>query len=186
MCETLKNNYQICEEIGRGRFGTIYRCFSPIKNEFFACKSVDKSLLKDPTDQECLQNEAKIMSLLSPHPNIVQIFDVYDTEDSLDMVLELCGQDTLYDHLIKSNGGFSEAISVSVMKQLLTAIAYCHRFSIVHRDIKPENILFDEMNRVKLADFGSADWVAEEGTMSGSGGYAVLCGAGGGDGEGLQ
>ncbi|KAF9660801.1 hypothetical protein SADUNF_Sadunf19G0035700 [Salix dunnii] len=167
MCETLKNNYQICEEIGRGRFGTIYRCFSPIKNEFFACKSVDKSLLKDPTDQECLQNEAKIMSLLSPHPNIVQIFDVYDTEDSLDMVLELCEQNTLYDHLVKSNGGFSEAISASVMKQLLTAIAYCHRFSIVHRDIKPENILFDEMNRAKLADFGSADWVAEEGRLSG-------------------
>ncbi|KAH8481177.1 hypothetical protein H0E87_031217 [Populus deltoides] len=81
------------------------------------------------------------------------------------MVLELCEQNTLYDRLIESNGGFSEAISASVMKQLLTAIAHCHRFSIVHRDIKPDNILFDEMDRVKLADFGSAVWVAEEGTV---------------------
>jgi calcium/calmodulin-dependent protein kinase (CaM kinase) II len=108
------------------------------------------------------------MSLLSPHPNIVQLFDVYDTEDSLDMVLELCQQSTLYDRLMKSsNDGLSEGRCASIMKQLLTAIAHCHRFGIVHRDIKPDNILFDEMNRVKLADFGSADWVGEEGTLSG-------------------
>ncbi|KAJ6974774.1 hypothetical protein D5086_024324 [Populus alba] len=169
MCDdTLKSNYQFCEEIGRGRFGTISRCFSPIKNEFFACKSIDKNLLNDPTDRECLQNEAKIMSRLSPHPNIVQLFDVYDTEDSLDMVLELCQQSTLYDRLMKSSDdGLSEGRCASIMKQLLTAIAHCHRFGIVHRDIKPDNILFDEMNRVKLADFGSADWVGEEGTLSG-------------------
>ncbi|CAK7341111.1 unnamed protein product [Dovyalis caffra] len=167
MCDTLKNNYQLCEEIGRGRFGTISRCFSPIKNDFFACKSIDKNLLNDATDRECLQNEAKIMSLLSPHPNIVQIFDVYDTEDSLHMVLELCKQNTLYDLLKTSNGGLSEAKSASIMKQLLTAIAHCHICSIVHRDIKPDNILFDEMNQVKLADFGSADWIGEEGTVSG-------------------
>ncbi|KAJ6360008.1 hypothetical protein OIU77_004087 [Salix suchowensis] len=169
MCDdTLKNNYQLCEEIGRGRFGTICRCFSPTKNGFFACKSIDKNLLNDPTDRECLQNEAKIMSILSPHPNIVQLFDVYDTEDSLDMVLELCQQSTLYDRLMKSgDDGLSEGRYASIMKQLLTAIAHCHRFGIVHRDIKPDNILFDEMNRVKLADFGSADWVGEEGTLSG-------------------
>ncbi|KAJ6757391.1 SERINE/THREONINE-PROTEIN KINASE [Salix koriyanagi] len=169
MCDdTLKNNYQLCEEIGRGRFGTISRCFSPTKIGFFACKSIDKNLLNDPTDRECLQNEAKIMSILSPHPNIVQLFDVYDTEDSLDMVLELCQQSTLYDRLMKSgDDGLSEGRYASIMKQLLTAIAHCHRFGIVHRDIKPDNILFDEMNRVKLADFGSADWVGEEGTLSG-------------------
>ncbi|KAJ6434224.1 hypothetical protein OIU84_017845 [Salix udensis] len=169
MCDdTLKNNYQLCEEIGRGRFGTISRCFSPTKNGFFACKSIDKNLLNDPTDRECLQNEAKIMSILSPHPNIVQLFDVYDTEDSLDMVLELCQQSTLYDRLMKSgDDGLSEGRYASIMKQLLTAIAHCHRFGIVHRDIKPDNILFDEMNRVKLADFGSADWVGVEGTVSG-------------------
>ncbi|OAY44292.1 phosphoenolpyruvate carboxylase kinase 2 [Manihot esculenta] len=167
MCDTLKNNYHICEEIGRGRFGTISRCFSPVKNEFFACKIIDKNLLTDTTDRECLQNEAKIMTILSPHPNIVQIHDIYETDDSLTMVMELCEQYTLYDRIINSNGGLCEGESASIMKQLLNAIAHCHRFNIVHRDIKPDNILFDSRNRVKLADFGSADWLGEVGTISG-------------------
>ncbi|KAF2287661.1 hypothetical protein GH714_002173 [Hevea brasiliensis] len=83
------------------------------------------------------------------------------------MVMELCEQYTLYDRINKSNGGLCEGKSASIMKQLLNAIAHCHRLNIVHRDIKPDNILFDSRNRVKLADFGSADWLGEERTMSG-------------------
>ncbi|CAN1233336.1 Phosphoenolpyruvate carboxylase kinase 1 [Linum perenne] len=167
MCsETLKNNYQICEEIGRGRFGVISRCFSPIKNSSFACKIIDKSLLLDSTDRECLDKEPKIMFLLSPHPNIVQIHDAFDSDDSLTMVLDLCEPYTLYDLVIKTGNGISESRSAAIMRQLLEAVAHCHRFGIVHRDIKPDNVLFDSRGRVKLADFGAADWVGS-GNLSG-------------------
>ena len=54
MTEALNNDYQVCEEIGRGRFGIVYRCYSTISGDSFACKSIDKRLLADPTDRECL------------------------------------------------------------------------------------------------------------------------------------
>ncbi|CAN0892859.1 Phosphoenolpyruvate carboxylase kinase 1 [Linum grandiflorum] len=163
MCsETLKNNYQICEEIGRGRFGVISRCFSPIKNSSFACKTIDKSLLLDSTDRECLDKEPKIMHLLSPHPNIVQIHDAFDSDDSLTIVIDLCESYTLYDLVIKTGTGIPESRSAAIMRQLLDAVAHCHRFGVVHRDIKPDNVLFDSRGRVKLADFGSADWVGPD------------------------
>ncbi|KAM7251659.1 hypothetical protein ACFE04_023542 [Oxalis oulophora] len=160
MYESLKNKYQICEEIGRGRFGAISRCFSPSTNTFYAVKSVDKRRLTDPIDRECLQNEPKILSILSPHPNITQFFNLSEDDDFLHMIIELCQPITLYDVILK-HISLTETSAAIYMKQLLTAIAHCHRLNVVHRDIKPENVLFDDFNRVKLADFGSAEWLSE-------------------------
>jgi non-specific serine/threonine protein kinase len=46
------------------------------------------------------------------------------------------------------------------MKQVLSAIAYCHEYNIVHRDLKPENILLEEdaskSLNVKVIDFGAS------------------------------
>ena len=42
------------------------------------------------------------------------------------------------------------------MKQLLSAVAYCHAKKIVHRDLKPENLLLVKpgVYDVKVIDFG--------------------------------
>ena len=45
------------------------------------------------------------------------------------------------------------------MKQLLSAIAYCHENNVIHRDLKPENILLEQgkdMSQIKIIDFGTA------------------------------
>ncbi|KAF5190199.1 kinase domain [Thalictrum thalictroides] len=165
MSESLKRDYQVGEEIGRGRFGTVFRCFSSESGEFFACKSIDKNLLSDSIDRECLEKEAKIMNLVSGNPNIVQIHNLYEDESSIHMVLELCDSSDLYDRVTKQL--FSETEAVSVMLPLMEAIAHCHRRGVAHRDIKPDNILFDGRNRLKLADFGSADFFGNGHAMSG-------------------
>ncbi|KAL6973856.1 calcium,calmodulin-dependent protein kinase [Sarracenia purpurea var. burkii] len=41
MCEGLNSEYRLCEEIGRGRFRVVYRCFSAVSGDAFACKSID-------------------------------------------------------------------------------------------------------------------------------------------------
>ncbi|XWS42567.1 hypothetical protein CRYUN_Cryun16bG0025400 [Craigia yunnanensis] len=165
MSETLKNKYQLCQEIGRGRFGRIYRVFCPITEASFACKSIDKRRLTDPTDRECLENEPKIMTHLSPNSNIVQIHDMFESEDSLQLILELCQPYTLYDQILQSD--LSESKAASYMRQIMSGLAHCHRFGIVHRDIKPDNIFFDFRGKLKIGDFGSAAWLGELGTVDG-------------------
>ncbi|XXG44696.1 hypothetical protein AAC387_Pa01g4427 [Persea americana] len=161
MSESLKRDYQICEELGKGRFGTVSRCLSLESGESFACKTIEKQqrLLSDPLDRECLEKEAKLMQLVAGNPNIAQIYGVYEDESALHMVLELCSGPDLYDRV--SQRTFSEQEAAAVMSSLMEAIAHCHRCGVAHRDIKPDNVLFDEWNRLKLADFGSAECFAE-------------------------
>ncbi|XP_061366383.1 phosphoenolpyruvate carboxylase kinase 1-like [Gastrolobium bilobum] len=165
MCEALKNQYQLLEEIGRGRFGTVFRCFHLSSNQFYACKLIDKRLLTDSTDQHCLEIESKFMSFLSPHPNIVQVFDAFEDTDFLSIVIDLCEPLTLFDRI--ADGPLPEPQAAFFMKQLLEAVAHCHRVGIAHRDIKPDNLLFDSRNNLKVADFGSAEWFGDGRSMSG-------------------
>ncbi|CAA2983827.1 phosphoenolpyruvate carboxylase kinase 2-like [Olea europaea var. sylvestris] len=169
MCDSLKSDYQLCEELGRGRFGVVYRCFSPFFGESFACKSIHKnSLSDDPIDRQCLDKEPKILQLLSGCPNILQLYKIYEDDDYLHMVTDLCDGGDLYDR-VSLGTPFTEQDAAAVLKQLMVAISCCHRLGISHRDIKPDNILFDSAGRLKLADFGSAEWfgVSEEGLMTG-------------------
>uniref|UniRef100_A0A0A0M3G7 Protein kinase domain-containing protein n=1 Tax=Cucumis sativus TaxID=3659 RepID=A0A0A0M3G7_CUCSA len=161
----VNSQYQILEELGRGRFGIITRCFCPISNKFFACKTISKNDLNDETDKECLVKEPKIMALLPSHPNILQLIDVLENDHYLCLISDLCESLSLYDRIIRRP--FSESEAAVVMKQLLQALAHCHSHGVVHRDVKPDNVLFDSRNNLKLIDFGSAEWCDEDGFMYG-------------------
>ncbi|KAL1546131.1 calcium/calmodulin-dependent protein kinase [Salvia divinorum] len=169
MCDTLNNDYHLCEELGRGRFGVVHRCYSPVSSSSFACKSIAKrDLSSDPTDRRCLDVEPKILRLLSACPNVLRLHDVYDNDDYLHLVTDLCDGGDLYDRL-SSSPRFSERDTAAVASQLMSAVAFCHRAGVAHRDIKPDNILFDSRGALKLADFGSAEvfGAAAEEEMSG-------------------
>ncbi|KAK1309513.1 Phosphoenolpyruvate carboxylase kinase 2 [Acorus calamus] len=167
MSEGLKRDYQIGEEIGRGRFGRVYHCLSSVTGEAFAVKSIEKRALTDPIDRECLEKEAKLTQIAaSASPdNVVQIHAVYEDEDDLHIVLDLCQPSDLFDR-ISLHGPFPEAAAAAVFVPLMEAIAGCHRWGVAHRDVKPDNVLFDSRGRPRLSDFGSADFFAG-GAMSG-------------------
>ncbi|OAY28092.1 phosphoenolpyruvate carboxylase kinase 1 [Manihot esculenta] len=161
MSQALNRDYLTCEEIGRGRFGTVFRCISRSTSDSFAVKSIDKSLTSgDSLDAQCLLMEPKILHLLSPHPHVIQLYDVYEDDTHLHMVLDLCSGQDLHD-LIIANGVIPEAEARFLFIQLMSAISHCHKYGVVHRDIKPDNILLDSRNSVKLADFGSAEVVMD-------------------------
>ncbi len=94
------------------------------------------------------------------HPNIVQLVDIYETENSLEILLEYLPGGNLFDK-IKSQDRVPENVVRQYILDIVKAVKYLHSFPqpILHRDIKPENILLSEDNMVKICDFGSANMI---------------------------
>lgn len=59
-------------------------------------------------------------------------------------------EEDLKKYLDENRGYISPPILKSFLYQLLRAIEYCHKKSVLHRDLKPENLL---INRVVQLHF---------------------------------
>ena len=94
---------------------------------------------------------------LIDHPNIMRLYDVWETSTSLYLILEYVQGGELFDYLCeKGRRPTSEVLGY--FQQIICAVDYCHRFNIAHRDLKLENILIDQDANIKVADFGMATW----------------------------
>ena len=106
------------------------------------------------------------------HPNIVQLYEVYENKSRIYLVTELCAGRELFDEML-TRKVFREAEAANVIKQVLMAVAYCHKKDVAHRDLKPENIIIDPKGKdaVKVIDFGlSQPYARDDHTMTLCGG----------------
>ena len=58
----------------------------------------------------------------------------------------------------------SETVVADYMRQLLSAVAYCHKMGIIHRDLKPENLVFETSHPssvLKVIDFGASCCISD-------------------------
>ncbi|CAO1627747.1 unnamed protein product [Parajaminaea phylloscopi] len=102
-----------------------------------------------------IEREIVIMKLIE-HPNLLGLWDVYETSKELFLVMEYVAGGELFDHLV-AKGRLRPSEARSYFRQIIFGVDYCHRFNICHRDLKPENLLLDgSKSVVKVADFGMA------------------------------
>ena len=102
-------------------------------------------------------NEISILRRLN-HQNIVKLYQVFETENSLYMVMEFVEGITLEDILSKSIK-YDEIRFKNILLKIFSTLDYLSIKKIVHRDLKPENILVDSNDNIKIVDFGLASSV---------------------------
>lgn len=89
------------------------------------------------------------------HPNICQLYDAQVTEEGWPyIVMELIDGESIVEFC--ENGRLGLRRRISLLIEVVDAVAYAHAQLIVHRDIKPANVLVDANGHPKLLDFGIA------------------------------
>lgn len=115
-------------------------------------KVLDKSLLTDQRKLKQIENERLIMNLTN-HPFIVKLYWAFQTNTTLNFVMDLCVGGELF-YRLKQAKRLNEKEAKFYMVELLLAFEFLHSKNIVYRDLKPENVLIDIDGHIKLADFG--------------------------------
>ncbi|XP_037545255.1 serine/threonine-protein kinase BRSK1 [Nematolebias whitei] len=113
---------------------------------------LEKTLGKGQTG--IVEREIAILKLIE-HPHVLKLYDVYENNKYLYLVLEHVSGGELFDYLVKK-GRLTPKEARKFFRQIISALDFCHSHSICHRDLKPENLLLDEKNNIRIADFGMA------------------------------
>lgn len=154
----IKDHYIMEDQLGKGAFGFVRLATHRVTNQKRAVKTIHKnSIINDTEERAKFISEIEILRK-TDHPNIVKLYEFYEDEEHYHLVTEVVKGGELFDYIIKSKM-LSEKIAAHFMRQLLSAVLYCHQKNIVHRDLKPENLLLETSGpdaTLKVIDFGTS------------------------------
>ena len=149
--------------LGSGAYGDVYLCRERATGESYALKKIPKEYTENAEFQREM-NALLYLRAHGGHPNICMLKENFDEEDDYLLVFDLIDGGEMFYHLIQ-HGAYSEADASRLVRQVASALDFCHGIGVVHADLKPENIMLRnyilQQNRgdsmVKLIDFGCSE-----------------------------
>ncbi|RNE99991.1 protein kinase [Trypanosoma rangeli] len=165
---TTGEQYKRVSQLGRGGFGSVYKCFNLTTGEVVVVKEVrlaehsDKN--SNSSSAEELRCEFELLSRVT-HPHIIRVIGYHVGRRHARLFLEWAAGGSLMD-VVKGVGasfasGVPEDLVHSYVRQMLEALQCLHEHGIIHRDIKPQNMLIDHAGRLRVTDFGLSRLIGE-------------------------
>ncbi|CAL8083857.1 unnamed protein product [Calicophoron daubneyi] len=146
--------YEVIKELGRRPFqpmgctSFVAACLERGTKYRFAVKIYQKRIASlDPPREVAVLLKLK-------HENIIRIKEVFESQLSLSVVMELNSGEELFRRL-QNVSEYSEQLIAGYFRQIVEAIRFLHEYGIVHKNLKPENILLDSLQPdaiVKITD----------------------------------
>jgi serine/threonine protein kinase/DNA-binding XRE family transcriptional regulator len=145
--------YVLCELIGEGGFGVVYRAEQPMLGRDVAVKVILPQYANHPDFIRRFEAEAQLVARLE-HPHIVPLYDYWREPDRAYLVMRYVRGGNLQATL--QPGPLPLDAVARLLEQIGPALALAHRHGVIHRDLKPTNILLDTDGNGYVADFGIA------------------------------
>jgi serine/threonine-protein kinase len=164
---TAFGDFEAIEFLSQGGMGVVYKARHVKLERLVALKMILSGNLANDEQTARFLNEAKAAARLQ-HPNIVQIHEIGEHEGLPFFSLEYVAGGTLAAKL-KEGPPPSDMEAAQLVELLARTVHYAHGRDIVHRDLKPSNILLTEEGTPKIADFGLAKILGEDGGMTRTG-----------------
>ncbi len=156
-----EDRYVLGESLGSGTFGKVFKVVEIRTGREYAVKRMGKRFgvagTLDKYYVRRIRNEVDIGNHLGRSLNIAYVYEVYEDDKQVDIVMELCTGGTLWDAIVGGERYTGEDLC-RIVRDILRVVALCHSQGVLIRDIKPDNFLFAGMNHtsapLKAIDFG--------------------------------
>lgn len=148
------HRYEVRALIGSGAMGRVFEAYDPKLARPLAIKVLHPGYSGEAKARARIVREAQSLARLS-HPNVIQVYDVGDSEVGFFIAMEWVLGKTLREVVRTSRPDQWGTI----MQHFLDAgegLAAAHNANLVHRDFKPENVIVGHDQRVRVLDFGLA------------------------------
>lgn len=143
--QRFSSKYQLGRILGRGASAEVYeaRLLSSSDESFpLAVKIIRRD--NRMNDSLTMATELEILRRVQ-HSNVIGLVEVYETLDTLYLVMERAqGGDLL--SALASMPVYTESAVRDIFRQLLEAVDYLHGLGVVHRDLKLDNLLYNTEN----------------------------------------
>ena len=149
-------HYRIINQIGAGGMGMVFRAADEQLEREVAIKVLPPGMLADENARKRFRREALTLAKLN-HPNIGTVYE-FGSQDGIDfLVMEYVGGAPVDAKL--GAGPLSQKEILRLGYQLADGLASAHDHGVIHRDLKPANLRLTQDNRLKILDFGLAQFV---------------------------
>lgn len=145
--------YEILCEIDRGGMGVVYHARQLRPERDVALKVILPKLGVEKAMRKRFQTEARAMAALD-HPGILPIYEVGESNGLPFFSMKLATGGSLSERL--KGEPIAGKVAATWLSEICSAINHAHQRGVLHRDLKPANFLFDEEDRLYVADFGVA------------------------------
>ena len=106
-------------------------------------------------------DEARSVARFTNEEGIVDVYDFFEENKTAYMIMEYIEGINLKQH-IRRSGAMHPAALIDMMLPIMRSLSNMHSAGIIHRDISPDNIMYTTSGKLKLMDFGSARYFANE------------------------